>query len=65
MKDKQSYINKAEACLKGIEKIKSEIEKYESIEKRAEVAFKYAKDLEILEKEYNKARAMYDPTFEE
>ena len=63
MKDKQFYIDRAETCLKGIEKIKAEITKYESIEKRAELAEKYAPDLEILEREYNKARAMYDPEF--
>ena len=63
MKDKQFYIDRAEACLKGIEKIKAEIEKYESTEKKAEMAEKFVKDLEILEREYNKARAMYDPEF--
>lgn len=65
MKDKQFYIDRAEACLRGIEKIKAEINKYNSLEKRAEMAEKYVQDLEILEREYNKARAMYDPTFEE
>ena len=63
MKDKQFYIDRAESCLKGIEKIKAEINKYNSIEKRAELAEKYVQDLEILEREYNKARAMYDPEF--
>ena len=63
MKDKQFYIDRAEACLKGIEKIKEEINKYESLKKRAEMAEKYVQDLEILEREYNKARAMYDPEF--
>ena len=63
MKDKQFYIDRAESCLKGIEKIKAEINKYNSIEKRAELAEKYVQDLELLEREYNKARAMYDPEF--
>lgn len=63
MKDKQFYIDRAEVCLRGIEKIKAEINKYNSPEKRAEMAEKYVQDLEILEKEYNKARAMYDPEF--
>ena len=63
MKDKQFYIDRAESCLKGIEKIKAEIEKYNSPEKKAEMAEKYVQDLEILEREYNKARAMYDPEF--
>lgn len=63
MKDKQFYIDRAESCLKGIEKIKAEITKYESIEKRVELAEKYSDDLKLLEREYNKARAMYDPEF--
>lgn len=63
MKDKQFYIDRAEACLKGIEKIKEEIEKYKSPEKRAEMAEKCAKDILILEREYNRARAKYDPEF--
>ena len=63
MKDKQFYIDRAESCLKGIERIKAEIEKYNSPEKKAELAEKYVQDLEILEREYNKARAMYDPEF--
>lgn len=63
MKDKQFYIDRAETCLKGIEKIKAEITRHESLKKRAELAEKYVEDLELLEKEYNKARAMYDPEF--
>ena len=63
MKDKQFYIDRAEACLKGIEIIKEEIEKYKSPEKRAEMAEKCAKDILILEREYNRARAKYDPEF--
>lgn len=63
MKDKQFYIDRAEACLKGIEKIKAEITKHNSPKKRAELAEKYAPDLEILEREYNRARAKYDPEF--
>lgn len=61
--DKQFYISRAEAYLKGIEKIKEEINKCESEEKRMELAVKFADDLAILERAYNEARAMYDPSF--
>lgn len=63
MKDKQFYIDRAETCLKGIEKIKAEITKHNSPKKRAELAEKYLDDLKLLEREYNKARAMYDTDF--
>lgn len=63
MKDKQFYIDRAETCLKGIEKIKAEITKHNSPKKRAALAEKYLDDLKLLEEEYNKARAMYDPEF--
>lgn len=64
MKDKQFYIDRAEVCLRGIEKIKAEITKYTSSpKKRAELAEKYLDDLKLLEREYNKARAMYDTDF--
>ena len=45
-------LDRAEACLQAIEIIHKEIAKYESEEKRAEVAEKYAEDLAILEREY-------------
>ena len=61
----QDYKDKAAACLKGIEKIKQEINKCESEEKRMELAVKYAPDLEILERAYKEVRAMYDPDFED
>ena len=45
-------LDRAEACLQAIKIIHKEIAKYESEEKRAEVAEKYAEDLAILEREY-------------
>ena len=45
-------LDRAEACLQAIEIIHKEIAKYESEEKRAEIAEKYAEDLAILEREY-------------
>ena len=63
MKDKQFYIDRAETCLRGIEKIKAEITRHKSPKKREELAEKYLDDLKLLEREYNKARAMYDPEF--
>ena len=45
-------LDRAKACLQAIEIIHKEIAKYESEEKRAEIAEKYAEDLAILEREY-------------
>ena len=63
MKEKQFYIDRAESCLQGIEKIKAEITKYKSVKKRREMAEKYAQDIEILEKEYRVNRSAYDVLF--
>ena len=52
---KQEYVNRAEACLRGIEKIKQEINKCETEEKKRELAVKYLEDLKILERAYNEA----------
>lgn len=48
MRDLNNYIDRAIACLRGIEKIKEEINKCDSSEKRAEVADKFADDLATL-----------------
>ena len=45
-------LDRAEACLQAIDIIYKEIEKYETEEKRAEVAEKYEEELAILEREY-------------
>lgn len=63
MREKQFYIDRAESCLQGIEKIKAEITKYKSVKKRREMAEKYAQDLAILEKEYRVNRSAYDVLF--
>lgn len=62
-KTEQDYRNKAEACLKGIEKIKEEISKARSKKKRAELALSFAPDLEVLEKTYRVCRSAYDVLF--
>ena len=53
--EKQYYINRADACLKGIEKIKQEINKCETEKKKRELAVKYMEDLKTLERAYNEA----------
>lgn len=60
---KQDYINRAEDCLKGIECIKQAINKANTQEEKEKLAVKFADDLAILERAYNEARAMYDPSF--
>ena len=62
-KTKQDYKNKAKACLKGIAKIKEEINKCESEEKRMELAVKFEKDLKVLENTYCYCREQYDNDF--
>ena len=61
----QDYKDKADACLKGIAKIKEEISKVKSSEKRAELAVKFEKDLKVLENTYCYCREQYDPDFED
>ena len=64
-KTKQDYKNKAEACLKGIAKIKEELDKVKSPEKKAELASYYEKDIKVLENTYCYCREQYDPDFED
>ena len=52
MRDMQRYLDRAYSCLLGIKIINDEINKYNSPEKREEIAEKYTQDLAILEKEY-------------
>ena len=51
MRDMQRYLDRAYSCLLGIKIINDEINKYNSPEKRAEVAEKYSEDLAILSRE--------------
>ena len=62
-KTEKDYRNKAEACLKGIDKIKDEISKAKSKKKRAELALAYAPDIAVLEKTYRICRSAYDVLF--
>ena len=62
-KTEKDYKNKAEACLKGIDKIKDEISKAKSKKKRAELALSYAPDIAVLEKTYRICRSAYDVLF--
>ena len=59
----QDYKDKAKACLKGIAKIKEEISKVKSPEKRAELAVKFARDIKVLEDTYCYCRKQYDKDF--
>ena len=62
-KTEKDYKNKAEACLKGIDKIKDDISKTKSKKKRAELALAYAPDIAVLEKTYRICRSAYDALF--
>ena len=59
----QDYKDKASACLKGIAKIKEELDKVKSPEKKAELALAYAPDIKVLEDTYCECRKQYDPEF--
>lgn len=60
MRDMQSYLDRAYSCLLGIRIINDEINKYDSPEKREEIAEKYTQDLAILEKEYKINMDLYE-----
>ena len=62
-KTEKDYKNKAEACLKGIDKIKDDISKTKSKKKRAELALAYAQDIAVLEKTYRICMSAYDVLF--
>ena len=64
-KTEQDYKDKAEACLKGITRIKEILSKVESPEKRAELAVKFEKDIKVLEDTYCYCRLQYDKDFED
>ena len=59
----QDYKDKAAACLKGITKIKEELDKVKSPEKRMELAVKFEKDIKVLEDTYCYCRMQYDKDF--
>ena len=59
----QDYKDKAAACLKGIAKIKEEISKCKSEEKKRELASYFEADIKALEKAYCECRKQYDPDF--
>ena len=61
----KDYKNKAAACLKGIAKIKEELDKVKSPEKRAELAVKFEKDIKVLEDTYCYCRSQYVKEFED
>ena len=64
-KTKQDYKDKANACLKGIAKIKEILSKVESPKKKAELAVKFEKDIKVLEKTYCECRKQYDKDFKD
>ena len=59
----KDYKDKAKACLKGIAKIKEILSKVESLEKKAELAVKFEKDIKVLEDTYCYCREQYDKDF--
>ena len=61
----QDYRDKANACLKGITRIKEILSKVESPKKKAELAVKFEKDIKVLEDTYCYCREQYDPDFED
>ena len=60
---KQDYKDKAEACLKGITKIKEILSKVKSPEKKAELASYFEDDIRVLEDTYCYCREQYDKDF--
>ena len=60
MRDMQRYLDRAYSCLLGIKLINEEIAKYNTPDKRAEIAEKYTQDLAILEKEYKINMDLYE-----
>ena len=62
-KTEKDYRDKADACLKGIAKIKEEISKVKSSKKRAELASYFEADIRALEKTYCECRKQYDKDF--
>lgn len=59
----KDYKDKANACLKGIAKIKEELDKVKSPKKKAELSAYFAKDIKVLEDTYSYCRSQYDPDF--
>ena len=59
----QDYKDKAEACLKGIAKIKEILSKIESPEKKAELSAYFEADIKVLEDTYCYCRKQYDKDF--
>ena len=64
-KTEQDYKDKANACLRGITKIKEILSKVKSPEKKAELASYFARDIKVLEDTYCYCREQYDPDFED
>ena len=60
MRDMQRYLDRAYSCLLGIKLINEEIAKYNTPDKRAEIAEKYAQDLAILNREYKINMDLYE-----
>ncbi|HZJ99472.1 MAG TPA: hypothetical protein VFC79_05680 [Tissierellaceae bacterium] len=59
----KDYKDKASAILKGIAKIKEEISKCKSEEKKRELASYFEADIRVLEKTYCECRKQYDKDF--
>ena len=62
-KTEKDYKDKANACLKGITRIKEILSKVKSPEKKAELSAYFARDIKVLEDTYCYCREQYDKDF--
>ena len=64
-KTEQEYKDKAEACLKGITRIKEILSEVRSPKKKAELSAYFARDIKVLEDTYCYCREQYDKDFKD
>ena len=64
-KTEQDYKDKANACLKGIAKIKEQLDKVKSPKKKAELSAYFEADIKVLEDTYCYCREQYVPYFKD
>ena len=64
-KTEKDYKDKAEACLKGITRIKEILSEVRSPKKKAELSAYFARDIKVLEDTYCYCREQYDKDFED
>ena len=64
-KTEKDYKDKAEACLKGITRIKEILSEVRSPKKKAELSAYFARDIKVLEDTYCYCREQYDKDFKD